>query len=112
MAMHKFGLFLSLLALTTACAHRPAGMTRGEEKFSGVVEKVDTGCFADGMCYMQIDGRRVVFGMGWSRETWGQVAPLEPIENYVGKRVDVFCKRREGDCWLAGSAVYYIRPSQ
>jgi hypothetical protein len=80
-----------------------------ELKFSGVVGKVDTGCFADGVCFMEVDGKRVVFGMGWSREDWGQVAPREPIESYVGRRVEVYCGVREGVCSLVGNRAYYVR---
>jgi hypothetical protein len=80
-----------------------------ELKFSGVVGKVDTGCFADGVCFMEVDGKRVVFGMGWSREDWGQVAPREPIESYVGRRVEVYCGLREGVCSLVGNRAYYVR---
>lgn len=80
-----------------------------ELKFSGIVGKVDTGCYADGVCFMEVDGKRVIFGMGWSREDWGQVAPLEPIENYVGKRVEVYCGVRDGECSLIGNKAYYVR---
>jgi len=80
-----------------------------ERKFTGVVGKVDTGCYADAMCYMLVDGQRVVFGMGWSRETWGQVAPREPIESYVGRTVEVYCQQRGDECWLAGNKDYYVR---
>lgn len=80
-----------------------------EVKFSGIVGKVDTGCYADGVCFMEVDGRRVIFGMGWSREDWGQVAPREPIESYVGRRVEVYCGVRDGECSLVGKNAYYVR---
>lgn len=101
------------LAVLTACAstgaNPPADPPANERRFSGVVQEVNIGCYADGMCFMRVDGKRVVFGMGWSRETWGQVAPREPIESYVGRTVEVFCQQRDDDCWLAGNKDYYIR---
>ncbi len=80
-----------------------------EVKFSGIVGKVDTGCYSDGVCFMEVAGRRVIFGRGWSREDWGQVAPREPIESYVGRRVEVYCGVRDGECSLVGNTAYYVR---
>lgn len=102
-------LFLLAACATTPSSPSATATPAGDRKFTGVVSEVNTGCFADGMCFMRVDGRRVVFGMGWSRETWGQVAPREPIESYVGRTVEVFCQQREDDCWLAGNADYYVR---
>jgi hypothetical protein len=98
-------------AASPPAAPLPATATpaANELKFTGIVGKVDTGCYSDGVCYMEVDGKRVIFGMGWSREDWGQVAPLEPIENYVGKRVEVYCGVREGVCSLIGNRAYYVR---
>lgn len=99
--------------LCIACASpKRVALADGEMIFSGIVEEVDTGCYADGVCFMTVDGQKVVFGLGWSRSEWGEVEPVEPIMDYVGKRVLVYCKRHEDDCRLEGSADYYIRPSR
>jgi len=95
-------------AATTTDATSPT--PAGELRFSGIVEKVDTGCYADGVCLMIIAGREVVFGRGWSHDTWGEVATMEPTEAYLGRWVDVYCKGSGKQCTLAGSAGYFIRP--
>jgi hypothetical protein len=82
----------------------------GERRFVGTVESIDTGCYADGECSMRIDGRKVVWLRGWSRATWGQVQQPPDVGEYVGKRVEVWCKVEDDHCTLEGNAAYFIRP--
>jgi hypothetical protein len=114
-ARHLAALLLALSTLT-ACATSPMQpkvpfAAPGERRFVGTVEAIDTGCYADGVCAMTIDGRKVVWMRGWSRATWGQVQQPPDVGEYAGKRVEVWC-RTEGDgCTLEGNAGYFIRPS-
>jgi hypothetical protein len=81
----------------------------GERRFTGTVDSIDTGCYADGECSMQVDGRKVVWMRGWSRSTWGQVQQPPDVGTYVGKRVEVWCRVEEDHCTLEGNAAYFIR---
>ena len=98
-------LLASLLGLALAgCASMQAG-NGGTLRFSGKVEAIDNGCFADGVCSVIVAGTRIVTMVGWSRDTWGS----RPPELQAGDRVDVFCRRTDDGCTLNGSADYYIR---
>lgn len=100
-----------LLAIATlalaACMTSPATPSGDTMRFSGKVEAIDNGCFADGVCSVTVAGTKVVTMVGWSRDTWGSRPPdLEP-----GDAVQVYCRRSEEGCTLNGSADYYIRPA-
>ena len=107
-----------LLVVTTACATAPVESPRvpmaatGERRFTGTVDAIDTGCYADGVCSMTIDGRKVVWMRGWSRATWGQVQQPPDVGEYVGKRVEVWCRTEVDGCTLEGNAAYFIRPAR
>lgn len=101
---------LALLCATAlaACATLPAadaGLPEGTKRFSGKVDAVDDGCFADGTCSVTVDGVLVVTLTGWSRDTWGQ----RDTELQVGERVDVACRPTLEGCTLNGNAAYYVR---
>ena len=83
----------------------------GERRFIGTVDSIDTGCYADGVCSMMIDGKQVVWLRGWSRATWGQVQQPPDVGEYVGKEVEVWCKVEDDHCTLEGNAGYFIRPA-
>lgn len=105
-----------VLATLSACATTSIQpdvpmATAGERRFTGTVESIDTGCYADGVCSMRIDGRQVVWLRGWSRATWGQVQQPPDVGEYVGKRVEVWCRVEEDHCTLEGNAGYFIRPA-
>lgn len=87
-----------------ACASIPSdgGTTL---RFSGNVEAIDNGCFADGVCSVTVSGTSIVTMVGWSQGIWGS----RPTELQAGDRVDVFCRRTDAGCTLNGSANYYIR---
>ena len=101
-------LIMAATLLLTACvtpADPPNGSDAGVLAFSGTVQGIDNGCFADGVCSVEVDGRTVVTLRGWSRSTWGHRDP--GIE--VGDAVDVRCLVEGTGCTLEGDAGYYLR---
>jgi hypothetical protein len=100
-----------LLAACQTVEPRVPFAAPGERRFTGVVDSIDTGCYADGECSMQVDGKKVVWLRGWSRATWGSVQQPPDVGEYVGKRVEVWCKVENDYCTLEGNAGYFIRPA-
>jgi hypothetical protein len=83
------------------------------EKFSGVLEKVDTGCFADGECYVVVSGKHITVLWGWTNETVGSVRSGEggigALEQHIGAKIDVYANRlADGSYTLYGSPDYYV----
>lgn len=95
---------LALVGCTTVPS-ADADLPQGTKRFSGAVQAVDDGCFADGTCSVTVDGIVVVTLTGWSRDTWGQ----RDTELQVGERVDVACRPTHEGCTLNGNAGYYVR---
>lgn len=95
----------------------PAPVTTGgkitPEVFTGKLEKVDTGCFADGECYVEVGGKRVTALRGWSQETVGRIEGVEgfgDLESHLGQTVEVFAHQLpDGTYTLYGSADFYIK---
>ncbi len=83
------------------------------EIFTGPLERVDTGCFADGECFVVVDRKHVTTLRGWSQETVGSVVGVEgfgDLENYLGKQVEVYAqKMMNGTYTLYGSEGFYIK---
>jgi hypothetical protein len=104
-------LLLLALAGCQAVEPRVAPAAPGEHRFTGTVGSIDTGCYADGVCSMVVDGRTVVWMRGWSRATWGRVQQPPDVGEYVGRRVEVWCKVEDDHCTLEGNAAYFIRPA-
>jgi len=81
--------------------------------FSGKLEEVNTGCFADAECYVVVDGKHVTAIMGWSQETVGSVQGVEgfgDLENHIGKEVEVYAQDTgDGKYTLYGSEGFYIK---
>lgn len=81
--------------------------------FTGTLTKVDTACFADGECYIEVDGNHVTAIMGWSRETVGTVQGVDgfgDLEAHIGEQVEVYAQRlAPGNYTLYGSEGFYIR---
>jgi hypothetical protein len=81
--------------------------------FSGTLEAVDTGCFADGECFVVVDGKHVTALRGWSRDTVGSVQGVEgfgDLESYIGKQVEVYAQDlSDGTYTLYGSEGFYIK---
>jgi hypothetical protein len=82
------------------------------ETFSGTLELVDTGCFADGECFVVVDGKHVTALMGWSRDTVGRILGVEgfgDLERFIGKPVTVYAQvHADGTYTLYGSEAFYI----
>ncbi len=94
------------LALSACATTGPSdGLPDGTQRFSGVVEAVDDGCFADGTCSVTVDGILVVTLTGWSRDTWGK----RDTDLTPGERVQVACRKTLEGCTLNGDAGYYVR---
>lgn len=84
-------------------------VTEGAEpvRFSGIFQEYNTGCFADGECYVVVDGQRVTTLLGWSN---GVVGTFEDPDIPVGTEVEVYALPTEsGNYTLYGSTDYYVR---
>ncbi len=81
--------------------------------FEGKLEEVDVGCFADGECFVVVDGKHVTAIMGWSQETVGSVQGVEgfgDLEAHIGKDVEVYAQDKgDGTYTLYGSEGFYIK---
>jgi len=92
---------------------QPIGKLKADT-FTGTLEKVDTGCFSDGECYVEVDGKHVTVLRGWSQDIVGSVQGTEGIgglEIYIGKQVEVYAQDlSDGTFTLYGSAGFYIKP--
>lgn len=84
------------------------------DTFTGTLQKVDSGCFSDGECYVEVDGKHVTALMGWSQSEVGSVVGVEgfgDLEKYIGKQVEVYAQdNSDGTYTLYGSAGFYIKP--
>ena len=84
----------------------------GTETFSGKLEEVNTGCFADGECYIVVSGKHVTVLMGWSQATVGHIMGAESfgdLEARIGSSVEVYAaKTSDGAYTLYGSEDYYV----
>lgn len=81
--------------------------------FTGKLEKVDTGCFVDGECYVVVDGKYITTTMGWSRETVGSVQGVESfgdLEKHIGEQIEAYVHDKgDGTYTLYGSEGFYIK---
>lgn len=81
--------------------------------FSGELEEVNTGCFADGECYVVIDGKHITVLRGWSRDTVGSVQGVEGIgdlEAHIGAEMEVYAQDlSDGTYTLYGSEGFYVK---
>ena len=85
------------------------------EKFSGKIQEVNTGCFADAECYVVVEGKHVTVLMG---RTMGPVVvgniigvpTIGELEDKIGAEVEVYAQRNgDGTYTLHGSHDYYIK---
>jgi hypothetical protein len=76
-------------------------------KFTGTYDQYNTGCFADGDCYVIVDGNQITTILGW---TGGPVGLFENPDLSIGTQVEVYALPTEsGKYTLYGSEEYYIR---
>jgi hypothetical protein len=86
------------------------------DTFTGTLTKVDTGCFADGECYIEVDGKKVTAVIGFSQAVVGNIIGVEgfgDLENYIGKDVEIYAQdNSDGTYTLYGSTGFYIKVLQ
>jgi hypothetical protein len=93
----------------------PAGKLKADT-FTGTLESVDTGCFADGECYAMVDGKHVTIltGMRINPQEVGQVLGtadgIGGLEAFIGQEVEVYAQdNSDGTYTLYGSEGFYIK---
>lgn len=85
------------------------------EKFSGTLEEVNTGCFADAECYVVVDGKHVTVLMGSALDPTvvgiiAGVPTIGELEPKIGTEVEVYAqKKSDGTYTLYGSQDYYVK---
>lgn len=81
--------------------------------FTAKLEEVNTGCFADGECYVVVGGKHITALMGWSQVVVGSVQGVEgfgDLESQIGKEVEVYVQDKgDGTYTLYGNAGFYIK---
>jgi hypothetical protein len=81
--------------------------------FTGTLEKVDVGCFADSECFVEVDGKHITAIMGWSQAVVGSVQGVDgfgDLENHIGKEVEVYAQDlSDGTYTLYGNEGFYIK---
>ena len=87
-----------------------------KETFSGTITAVNTGCFADGICSVDVDGKNVIVLTGWGGmrpdAVVGKLIGVESIgdmEDKIGWHANVYATTTaEGGYTLYGSKDYYV----
>ncbi len=107
----RLGIALAGILAWLGCATAPT--QKQEAKFTGTLEAVDVGCWADGICSMRISGKVIVFGKGWSSETYGELLGFDSSKlggkEYVGRKVEVFGWKSGDEIRITGDRKYYIK---
>ncbi len=84
-----------------------------EATFTGVLQKIDTGCFSDGECFAEVDGKHVTVLRGWSQEPVGTVQGMVSfgdLEKSIGKNVEVYAQDLgHGAYTLYGNQAFYLK---
>ncbi len=96
----------------TTTEEQPIGKLK-VANFTAKLEEVNTGCFADGECYVVVGGKHITTLMGWSRETVGSLQGVESIgdlESQIGKEVEVYAQDKgDGTYTLYGNSGFYVK---
>ena len=91
---------------------QPTGKIKADT-FTGILQSVDTGCFADGECSITVDGKHVTLLVGRSQEVVGTIEGVQSIgdlEAYIGKPVEVYARDNSGGAYsLYGSEGFHIK---
>ena len=87
--------------------------TQVPEKFTGTLSEVNTGCFADGECYIVVSGKHVTMLWGWTNEIVGSVRNAEggigELEKHIGGSINVYAnKLSDGSYTLYGDVDYFV----
>lgn len=92
----------------------PASAKLKADTFTGTLEKVDTGCFFDGECFIEVNGKHITVLMGWNGNAVGSVIGADGIgglEAFIGKEVEVYAQdKSDGTYTLYGSEGFYVKP--
>lgn len=96
---------------TPATSTLPANLI--STTFRGRLETVDTGCFADGECFVVVDGKHVTTLRGWTEDVVGTIEGVEgfgDLESHIGKQVEVRAAvLLDGTYTLYGDSLYYVK---
>lgn len=85
----------------------------GEIVIRGKVSSIDTGCFQDGICSMQVGKTKVIWGRGWDTRPRGQLMGINgdlEVSKYQNREVEVFGKDLGNIVEIIGDNKYYIKP--
>ena len=98
--------------ITSTTTNTPLGKLKADT-FTGTLTKVDTGCFSDGECFVEVDGKKVTALFGFSQAEVGSVIGVEgfgDLEDYIGKKVEIYAQdNSDGTYTLYGSKGFYIK---
>lgn len=98
--------------ITSTTTNTPPGKLKADT-FTGTLTKVDTGCFSDGECFVEVDGKKVTALFGFSQAEVGSVIGVEgfgDLEDYIGKKVEIYAQdNSDGTYTLYGSKGFYIK---
>ena len=95
-----------------ANSEQPAEKLKADT-FTGKLESINTGCYADGECYAMVDGKHVTTIIGWSRGVVGSVELADGfggLESHIDSDVEVYAQDNGGGTYtLYGSKDFYIK---
>lgn len=90
----------------------PAGKLKADT-FTGTLTKVVPGCFVDGECYVEVDGKKVTAVLGFSQAVVGSVIGVDgfgDLEKHIGEKVEIYAQdNSDGTYTLYGSTGFYIK---
>ena len=103
-------------AVTTNSTTTTTTVTPGKLKadtFTGKLTKVDTGCFSDGECFVEVDGKKVTALYGFNQAVVGSVVGVDgfgDLESHIGEEVEIYAQdNSDGTYTLYGSEGFYIK---
>ncbi len=98
--------------MATTTTSTPTGQVK-TATFVGKLEKIDTGCFADGECFAEVNGKHVTVLMGWSQGAVGSVIGVNgfgDLQQHIGRQVEIYAQDKgDGTYTLYGSSGFYIK---
>lgn len=79
--------------------------------FEGIITEYNTGCFADGICSMVIDGKTIITTIGRSQNVVGNITGFpdaDASQNVIGSRAKVYAAKTADGYTLYGDSSYYV----
>jgi hypothetical protein len=84
----------------------------GSERFDAPLQEVNTGCFADGECYIVAGGNHVTLLVGRYQGPLGQIIGTDSIgslESYIGQTISIYAKKESVQTYtLLGNDNFYV----